>query len=76
MFYYTISTVASNDAFLLTCQKVEKNYQVHKQKLLVDVDGTCIQIYHAYGNEIRVLNDLEVDAVYVESDMELPEMME
>ena len=42
-----------------------------KEKLLEDVDGTAIQFYHFDSKTIKVCNDFEIDAVYVDSEIEL-----
>ena len=35
------------------------------------MDGTLIQIYKVAGGEIVVFNDYEIDAVFVDSDVDL-----
>lgn len=54
------------------CSLIEAKLQdLCKEKLLEDVDGTQIQIYTAAGGRIKVYNDDEVDAVYIDSDIDL-----
>ena len=49
--------------------------EFHKnEKLLEDVDGTQIQIYNTPDGKIKVFNDYEVGAVYVDSEIELKEI--
>lgn len=73
MYEYNVYQEASNEKFLETCQYIESFIpNIVKENLLVDVDGTGIQRYFKGNQEIKVYNDYEVDAVYVESDIELP----
>lgn len=51
---------------------MEKNIPgIVKGKFLHDVDDTKIQFYSIAGKEVKVVNDFDVDAVYVDSDIEL-----
>lgn len=66
MYDYTVNPFASNEVFSDVCKKIESIYHgIQKEHLLVDVDGTAIQIYWLEGNKMKVFNDYEVDAVYV-----------
>ena len=72
MFSYTFSKTASEKAFEKACGLIESHFKgISKEKPLEDVDGTTIQIYHKDDNSIKVYNDYEVDAVYVDSEIEL-----
>ena len=72
MFEYNVSKVADNNIFLEVCHKIEKEINdLNKKNKLIDVDGTIIQIYESPKGKIKVYNDYEVDAVYVESDLSL-----
>lgn len=72
MFDYTISKTANNSRFKWACEQIEKNVNnLKKEKLLVDVDGSAVQIYHINNHKIRVDNDFEIDAVFVTSDINL-----
>ena len=44
---------------------------LEKKKILIDVDGSLIQIYRIPDGEIVVYNDYEVGAVYADSDIDL-----
>ena len=48
---------------------------IEKKPILKDVDGTQIQIYNTQDGKIKVVNDYEVDAVYVDSDVKLEEVI-
>lgn len=69
---YTICTAANKEIFYKQCKALEKNISgIKKDELLQDVDDTLIQKYFLNGKEIVVYNDIDADAVYVESDVEL-----
>lgn len=76
MFSYTVSKTASEKAFMEVCSSIESRFkEIRKEKILVDVDGTAIQIYHKGKDRIKVYNDYEVDAVYVDSEVELKNVL-
>ena len=67
---------ADKKAFDNICALIEaKHKDIQKEPLLVDVDNTQIQIYNAPGGKIKVYNDYEVDAVYVDSDVDLKNIL-
>ena len=60
-----------------TCRKIEEHFpDADKEKLLVDVDGTTIQSYLKRGLEIVVFDDYDIGAVFVQSEIDLREIME
>ena len=72
MFSYNVARCADQTAFLRACALLESGIkELQKMPLLTDVDGTQIQVYCVQGKRIKVVNDYEVDAVYVESEVEL-----
>lgn len=72
MYSYNIAKNADKKAFNHACNLIEsKTKGIEKEKLLEDVDGTQIQIYNAPGGKIKVFNDYEVDAVYIDSEVDL-----
>ena len=72
MFNYTVAKEADNKAFLNACEKIEKEFKpLKKDNVLIDIDGTLIQVYYAENKKIKIFNDYEVDAVYIESEKEL-----
>ena len=72
MYSYTVKKTADEKAFFLACRAIEREVSgLRKERLLEDVDGTQIQIYYAPKGEIKVVNDYEVDAVYVDSEVRL-----
>lgn len=75
MFNYTVAKEADNKAFISACNKIEKQINsLKKEKLLVDVDGSLIQVYYCDNKKIKVLNDYEVDAVYIQSEKNISDL--
>lgn len=76
MYSYTISKEPNNALFLKICEKIVKSISVlSKDELLIDVDGCISQTYHISQGKIKVCNDYEVYALYVDSDMDLSDML-
>lgn len=73
MFSYNISTSADNTFFLNACKKIEKQIKnIKKEQDIIDVDGSIIRKYVTFDMKtIKVFNDYDVDAVYVDSEVEL-----
>ena len=72
LYSYTTSLKADNGEFKRVCSAIEKNILgIKKDKLLIDVDGSATQKYKTESKEIVVQNDFEVDAVYIDSDVDL-----
>lgn len=72
MFSYTVAKTANEKAFAEACRLIESQFKkIDKEKALTDVDGSVVQIYRQGDDTIKVYNDYEVDAVYVDSDVEL-----
>jgi hypothetical protein len=72
MFHYSICTVPDEEIFFKQCEALEKNIKgLKKEKLLVDVDDSKIQIYYYRDKEIKVLNDYYVGALYIDAEIDL-----
>lgn len=72
MFTYNIARTADMSVFGKACATIEGSIAgIRKEKLLVDVDGTGIQIYTDDRGKVKVVCDVEVDAVYADSDIDL-----
>ena len=72
MFTYNISKSADRNEFKRACALIESNIKdAKKEKPLIDVDGSIIQIYDTKEGKIKVYNDYEVDAVYVDAEVNL-----
>ncbi len=69
---YTIFPGNSPQKFKEFCENLEKTIpHLHKDKLLIDVDGSTIQSYKYKGKDIDVYDDYDVGAVYVKSEINL-----
>lgn len=76
MYKYNISKSASNSEFKNICDIIEKTIKdIKSEKPIVDVDGSVIKIYSRSDLSIKVYNDYEVDAVYVDSDIDLSSIL-
>ncbi len=74
---YTIHPDNSPERFKRVCQIIEQAYpEMKKAELLVDVDGSTIQIFGEEPNEIIVYDDYGVGALYIKSDIDLTTIIE
>lgn len=72
MFEYDICNQADREIFEEQCAALEKHIpRLIKGKLLIDVDGSEIQLYDLDGSPIKVYNDHYVDAVHIKSEVDL-----
>lgn len=72
MFSYNIYPEVNEKEFYKACEKIEKELvNVVKEDILEDVDCSLIQIYRTPSGDIKIFNDYEVDAVYIDSQVEL-----
>ena len=72
MYTYTILQNANQTVFRHICSTIESSIpNIKKDALLEDVDGTQIQIYVIQNGKIKVYNDCEIDAVYIDSEIDL-----
>ena len=75
MFSYTISKNANKKEFENACLKLEKAIKIIKKvELIEDVDGSMVQIYEVNDSRIKVVDDYEVDAVYIDSEIDLKDI--
>ena len=73
---YNIRPETDEQAFADVFKTIESKLNgLKKEKLLIDVDGTLIQIYYLNNDEIVVYDDYDVDAVYVNSNVELDDVL-
>jgi len=69
---YMIYTIANEDVYHKQCAALEMHIpSLRKLEELHDVDDSRIQRYELNGKRIRVLNDLQLNAVHVESEIPL-----
>lgn len=72
MFEYNICMNANNEEFTNACEKIEENIDnIIKGETIIDVDGSIVQIYTKDGYTIKIYNDYEIDAVYIDSEIDL-----
>jgi len=72
MYSYNVSKFYDTKAFLKACALIEAGVSGYRKRdLIVDVDGTLLQIYYTGQGEITVWNDYEVGAVFVDSEVNL-----
>lgn len=76
MFSYTICKAADDTVFQQICTKIETEVeQLKKERFLIDVDGSMVQTYTVGNKKIEVFNDYEVDAVYIDSGIDLSKVV-
>lgn len=69
---YTICTEFDEDIFNRQCKALEQHiHGIKKGLFLHDVDNSKLQYYDIGGKELRVVNDFQIGAVYIDSDIEL-----
>lgn len=74
MFEYTIKKAYNTEAFQKQCQLLVRYMpDLIDVGYFVDVDESEIQIYDFGGKKIKVVNDVDIDAVYIESEVNLEE---
>ncbi|MBQ1517490.1 MAG: hypothetical protein IIZ46_04745 [Clostridia bacterium] len=72
MFEYNICTKADKNIFIKQCKALEKYIpNIVKGNLLEDIDGSETQFYSINGKTVTVHNSIYIDAVYVDSEIEL-----
>jgi len=76
MFSYTVSMEPDEKVFKDACALIDSKVSyLKKERLLTDVDGSLIQVYDTANGKIKVLSDYDVYAVYVESSVDLDEVL-
>lgn len=72
MYEYTVSKNADHKAFSDCCALLlSKVENIKAGQLLNDFDRARIQHFNTPDGNIKVFNDYEVDAVYIEADIDL-----
>ena len=73
---YNISMEANEKEFVDICELLQKMLpDIKKRECFTDVDGSLIQIYYYLNEEIAVYNDYYVDAVYINSNTRLDDII-
>ena len=69
---YTIYPDNNPKIFKDTCKRIEEIFpNMKKAELLIDVDGSTVQIFGEEPKEIIVYDDYDVGDVFVKSDIDL-----
>lgn len=72
MFKYTVHKEADNEKFKEACKKIINEVEnITIEEPIIDVDGSIIQKYASPNGDIKVYNDYEIDAVYIDSEINL-----
>ena len=72
MYSYNVSNTVNKTCFEAVCRLIEnKVCGILNQQTLEDVDGSIVRIYDTAKGKIKVYNDYYIDAVYIDSDVEL-----
>lgn len=72
MYHYSICTIADEVIFQKQCRALETHLpHLVKDELLEDVDGSLTQRYWLDRKTITVHNSNYIDAIYVDSEVEL-----
>ncbi len=77
MFQYDYNIFPDNnpEKFKETCKRIQLKFpQAEKKDLLVDVDGSTIQVFIVDGKEIVVYDDYDIGAVFIKSEIELSQI--
>ena len=74
---YTIAKENSPAEFKSICKLLEKKMPDYDmKKLLVDVDGTTIQVFVKGDTEVVVYDDYDIGSVFIKSDIDLSGIIE
>lgn len=71
IYKYDICTCSDTEIYQNQCNVIKKKFPNYFIKTLDDVDGTEICILVEGDNKIKVCNDMNIGAVYVESTFDL-----
>lgn len=77
MFTYNISKVADNNAYKKVCASIVSGLaNIKTVQSATDVDGSNVMEFTTDdGKTITAFNDYEVDAVYVDSEVDLSKII-
>jgi hypothetical protein len=76
MYKYTFYNEADNEKFKEACKKLLHGMDnLIANEPIIDVDGTIIQKYTSPNGNIMVSNDYEIDAVYIDSEVNLDDII-
>lgn len=72
---YTLAMSADPVVFMKACHTLEQQGIYPAGELLEDVDGSLIRYYSYHQQKIRVASDYEIDAVFIDSQVNLSEVL-
>lgn len=76
MYKYTFYKEADNEKIKEACKKLLHGVDnLIANEPIIDVDGTIIQKYTSPNGNIMVSNDYEIDAVYIDSEVNLDDII-
>lgn len=75
VFAYTLSMTAAPDIFSEACIRLEQHGASKESELLEDVDGSLMLKYRINGLKIRIECNVDIDAVYIDSQIELSDIL-
>lgn len=76
MYKYTFYKEADKEKFKEACKKLLHGMDnLIANEPIIDVDGTIIQKYTSPNGNIMVSNDYEIDAVYIDSEVNLDDII-
>lgn len=76
MYKYTFYKETDNEKFKEACKKILHGVDnLIANEPIIDVDGTIIQKYTSPNGNIMVSNDYEIDAVYIDSEVNLDDII-
>jgi len=75
VFSYTLSMTADPDTFKSACHRIEQYGAVKEKEPIEDVDGSLMITYRINDERIRIDSDVAVDAVYVDSQVDLSDIL-
>lgn len=76
MYKYTVYKEADNEKFKEACKKIVNGVEdLTADKPIIDVDGSIIQKYISSNGSIKASNDYEIDAVYIDSEVNLDDII-
>ena len=76
-YHYNICKDNSPDKFKKVCGILDVQLDgFSKEELVVDVDGSTIQIYAKSDLKVVVFDDYDIGAVFIESDIDLSEVLD
>lgn len=76
-FDYTICQDNNPEEFVRICKLINTTYPEFKMNdLLVDADGSTIQIFENASSEVIIYDDYEIGAVFIKSDIDLSKLFD